>query len=68
MGPEILPLIDSIDGLLARAKLRADAQLLTIFANLRVGLELLSQTAETSGCDSSEYDTSKLVNEILDTR
>ena len=39
MGPEVLPLIASVEGLLAKAKLRADAQLLTIFANLRVGLE-----------------------------
>ena len=53
MGPEVLPLIASVEGLLAKAKLRADAQLLTIFANLRVGLELLSQTVESQDADSS---------------
>ena len=67
MGPEITPLIDSIDEALSRAKLRADAQLLTIFANLRVGMEQPDQTAEASKDNSSEYDTSKLVNEILNT-
>lgn len=67
MGPEVLTLIDSVEGLLAKAKLRADAQLLTIFANLRVGLELISQTAATQNADTSKiYDTSKLVSEILD--
>ena len=57
MGPEVLTLIDSVEGLLAKAKLRADAQLLTIFANLRVGLELLSQTAGSQDADSSRYMT-----------
>ena len=38
MGQEVLPLLASVEGLLAKAKLRADAQLLTIFTNLRVGL------------------------------
>ena len=67
MGPEVLPLIASVEGLLAKAKLRADAQLLTIFANLRVGLELLSQKVESQDADSMRiYDTAKLVNEILD--
>lgn len=67
MGSEVLTLINSVEGLLAKAKLRADAQLLTIFANLRVGLELLSQTAGSQDSDSSRiYDTAKLVNEILD--
>jgi DNA helicase HerA-like ATPase len=67
MGPEVLTLIDSVEGLLAKAKLRTDAQLLTIFANLRVGLELLSQTAGSQDADSSSiYDTAKLVSEILD--
>ena len=67
MGPEVLPLIASIEELLSKAKLRADAQLLTIFANLRVGLELLSQTGENQDAESSKiYDTAKLVSEILD--
>jgi DNA helicase HerA-like ATPase len=67
MGPEVLPLLASVEGLLAKAKLRADAQLLTIFANLRVGLELLSERDESQDADNMEiYDTAKLVNEILD--
>jgi DNA helicase HerA-like ATPase len=67
MGSEVLTLIASVEGLLTKAKLRADAQLLTIFANLRVGLELLSQTAGSQDADSSKiYDTAKLVSEILD--
>jgi hypothetical protein len=66
MDSEIIPLIDSIDGVLSKAKLRADAQILTIFANLRVGMEQPDQAAEASK-DKSEYDTSKLVNEILNT-
>ena len=67
MGAEVLTLITSVEGLLAKAKLRADAQLLTIFANLRVGLELLSQTVGSQDADSSRiYDTAKLVSEILD--
>ena len=66
MGPEVLPLITSVEGLLSKSKLRADAQLLSIFANLRVGLELVSQTADDDEFDSSNvYDTSKLVGEIL---
>ncbi|MEP6575708.1 MAG: hypothetical protein ABJB85_04700 [Nitrososphaerota archaeon] len=67
MGPEVLPLINSVEGLLSKAKLRADAQLLTIFANLRVGLEVLSQKVESQDADSMRiYDTAKLINEILD--
>jgi DNA helicase HerA-like ATPase len=66
MGPEVLPLITSVEGLLSKSKLRADAQLLSIFANLRVGLELVSQTADDDEFDSlNVYDTSKLVGEIL---
>ena len=66
MGPEVLPLIASVEGLLSKSKLRADAQLLSIFANLRVGLELVSKTADDDEFDSSNvYDTSKLVGEIL---
>lgn len=66
MGPEVLPLIASVEGLLSKAKLRADAQLLTIFANLRVGLELLSQTGDSQNADNSKiYDTAELVSEIL---
>ena len=56
-----------MEGLLAKAKLRADAQLLTIFANLRVGLELLSQTVGSQDADNSRiYDIAKLVSEIFD--
>lgn len=64
MGGEVLPLIDSIDEMLSKAKLRADAQLLTIFANLRIGLE---QAGDDTDPDSFRtYDTANLVNEILD--
>jgi uncharacterized protein len=67
MGQEVLSLINSVEGLLSKAKLRADAQLLTIFANLRVGLELNSQMGDTKDADNSKlYDTTKLVSEILD--
>ena len=59
MGPEVLPLIASVEGLLAKAKLRADAQLLTIFANLRVGLELLSQTGDSQDADNPKYMTQR---------
>ena len=62
MGSEVLPLITSIEGFLATAKLRADSQLLTIFANLRVGLELVSQMKDSLDADSPRmYDTAKLV-------
>jgi DNA helicase HerA-like ATPase len=65
MGSEIIMLLNSIDEILARARLRADAQLLTIFANLRIGLEALSET-EGPTTNSKLYDTGNLVNEILD--
>jgi DNA helicase HerA-like ATPase len=64
MGIEILSLLDSLDEMLSKAKLRADAQLLTIFANLRIGLEQAKD--DTQPDDSKIYDTSNLVNEILD--
>jgi len=65
MGGEVLSLLNSLDEMLSKAKLRADAQLLTIFANLRIGLE---QAKATEKSDNSKiYDTSNLVNEILDT-
>lgn len=64
MGSEVLTLLNLLDEMLAKAKLRADAQLLTIFANLRIGLEQAKENIEQD--NSETYDTSKLVNEILD--
>jgi DNA helicase HerA-like ATPase len=67
MGSEIFQLLASLDEMLSRAKLRADAQLLTIFGNLRIGLEGLSQQTDSLGFDiPATYDTSSLVSEILD--
>lgn len=66
MGSEILQLLGSLDEMLSRAKLRADAQLLTIFANLRIGLEGLSQQKDFGNDGAATYDTSSLVSEILD--
>jgi DNA helicase HerA-like ATPase len=65
MGSEIVTLLNSIDGTLSRARLRADAQLLTIFANLRIGLEALSEN-DGENTNSELYETGNLVNEILD--
>ena len=42
MAAETLPLIKSITDPLSQAKLRADATLLSIFANLQLALEELS--------------------------
>jgi uncharacterized protein len=64
MGSEVLSLLDSLDGILSKAKLRADAQLITIFANLRIGLDQANENREPD--NSKIYDTSTLVNEILD--
>jgi uncharacterized protein len=62
MGPETKPLIKSILDLLSTAKLRADAAILSIFNNLLLALEDISP--QTVNDDA--YDTTKLVNEILD--
>lgn len=69
MGQETLSLIESINGMFSRAKLAANAQLLSIFNNLSVGLEELSH-AKVGAQHGSEpaYDTGELVAEILDKR
>jgi DNA helicase HerA-like ATPase len=64
MSAETIPLIKSIMDRLSQAKLRADAALLSIFANLQLALEGLSPQNDGND-DESGYDTTKLVNEIL---
>jgi DNA helicase HerA-like ATPase len=64
MSVETIPLIKSIMDRLSQAKLRADAALLSIFANLQLALEGLSPQKDGND-DESGYDTTKLVNEIL---
>ena len=64
MSAETIPLIKSIMNRLSQAKLRADAALLSIFANLQLALEGLSPQKDGND-DESGYDTTKLVNEIL---
>src|SRR6266571_5391967 len=61
MNAETQPLIKSIMDCLSQAKLRADAAILSIFTNLQLALDDLSP--ET--VDDDTYDTTKLVNEIL---
>lgn len=69
MGKETLSLIESIEGVFSRAKLAANAQLLTIFTNLMVGLEELShEKREAQGSSEQVYETAELVTEILDKR
>ena len=69
MDSETIPLIKSITDRLSQAKLRADAQILSIFANLQVALEEPSPQEEDgrsdNNSDSSSYETTKLINEIL---
>jgi uncharacterized protein len=62
MGSETKPLIKSILDLLSTAKLRADAAILSIFNNLLLALEDISPQTVIDDA----YDTTKLVNEILD--
>jgi hypothetical protein len=62
MGAEIKPLIKSILDRLSAAKLRADAVILSIFNNLLLALDDISPQIANNGT----YDTTKLVNEILD--
>lgn len=59
MGKEMLPAVEQIEALLAKAKLRADAALSSLIANLK----LVLQTRITR--DSLAYDTEKLVSEIM---
>jgi DNA helicase HerA-like ATPase len=61
MGKETLPLIQSVEKLLAGAKLRQDAAIITLFANLKLILE-----NPVDKKDSSAYDSDKLVNEIME--
>ncbi len=62
MGDEIKPLIKSILDRLSAAKLRADAAILSIFNNLMLALEDISPQST----NDDTYDTTNLVNEILD--
>jgi DNA helicase HerA-like ATPase len=71
MGSDTIPLIKTITERLSRAKLRADAAILSIFANLQLALEESSTQRIDTGKDEDDvdhtrYDTTKLVNEILD--
>jgi uncharacterized protein len=61
MNAETQPLIKSIMDRLSQAKLRADAAILSIFTNLQLALDDLSSEL----VDDDTYDTTKLVNEIL---
>jgi uncharacterized protein len=61
MNAETQPLIKSIMDRLSQAKLRADAAILSIFTNLQLALDDLSPEL----VDDDTYDTTKLVNEIL---
>jgi uncharacterized protein len=62
MNAETQPLIKSIMNRLSPAKLRTDAAILSIFTNLQLALDDFSP--ETVNNDDT-YDTTKLVNEIL---
>jgi uncharacterized protein len=76
MSLETVPLIKSITDRLSQARLRTDAALLSIFANLQLALDELSHDREDGDYEDSRngdyedsrnmYDTTKLVNEILD--
>lgn len=65
MGVATKPLIISIMDRLCQAKLRADAAILSIFTNLQVALEGSPSSQEEDDSDRSSYDTTKLVDEIL---
>ena len=68
MSLETVPLIKSITYRLSQARLRTDATLLSIFANLQLALDELSHDREDGDYEDSRnmYDTTKSVNEILD--
>ena len=61
MGDQTKPLIKSIIDLLSKAKLASNAAIVSIFNNLQLALEDLSPEL----VDDDTYDTTKLVNEIL---
>ena len=60
IGKEIMPLIESVERLLAAAKLRQDAALISIFNNLKLVLDNPAQR------DFGDYNSSRLVREIMD--
>lgn len=59
IGKEIMPLIESVEKLLASAKLRQDATLISIFNNLKLVLDNPAQK------DFGDYNSTKLVKEIM---
>jgi DNA helicase HerA-like ATPase len=59
-GKEIMPLIESVERLLAGAKLRQDASLISIFSNLKLVLDYPAQR------DFGDYNSTRLVREIMD--
>ena len=69
MSSSTTPLIKSIMDRLSQAKLRADATILQIFTNLQVALDEPAPQEENdsneNNSDTSSYDTTKLINEIL---
>jgi DNA helicase HerA-like ATPase len=60
IGKEIMPLIESVERLLASAKLRQDAALISIFNNLKLVLDNPAQR------DFGDYNSTRLVGEIMD--
>ena len=60
MGEETMPLIESVERLLASAKLRQDAALISIFNNLKLVLDNPAQN------DFGDYNSIRLVREIMD--
>jgi len=60
MGEETIPLIESVERLLASAKLRQDAALISIFNNLKLVLDNPAQN------DFGDYNSIRLVREIMD--
>ena len=59
IGKEIMPLIESVESLLAAAKLRQDAALISIFNNLKLVLDNPSQE------DFGDYNSTRLVRENI---
>jgi len=60
ISKEIIPLLDEINALLARAKLRQDATILALFNNLKIAIE------NPISRDPSGYYSTDLVKEIMD--
>jgi uncharacterized protein len=59
IGKEIMPLTESVERLLAAAKLRQDAALISIFNNLKLVLDNPTQR------DFGDYNSTRLVGEIM---